>query len=287
MVKSKGEIIAGIAIIFCLFLYPTIAQWTSMPHIMTVAQTMDTSHPEYEGSPEDEDNLLGTVDVVQQVDSMINLHHDLHLTDWKVVWRGSTDTETVTQLEQALQATDSSFTLDKEEQLTHQEHPEQITELKSWEKEVNGTTHKINLINDPQKSHHQTKIIYTWSSSDRVTVMDQAWAEEYVELEQWFQSFIQEPEQFITWHAQSTNAFFRQAIEQNIFGQWMTEWQGYEKQIVTDENFLSQTGYIPTWENRVQMTDDSQFNIQMSARQNTLEDQTFVTIGYPLILQEH
>jgi uncharacterized protein Usg len=202
-------------------------------------------------------------------------------TAWTIYWRGSLPSE-----DQA------SFIAWLEEDLFIEQEkiasstPHGMTFIEQvWKKEVDGELHQVQVFNYPQKSKKMTNFIYTWSGAG----MDEHWLDTYEELEQQLLSELElQPQNFSCIEGITNDRLKIDFLNYTMFDRWITEHlNGEIIHQVSDKNFISVNGYIPTWGEQFLSAGDEEINVQMSARYNALEQQTRVTIGYPLILKEH
>jgi hypothetical protein len=262
---SKGESLFLVCIILCssLFILLPMGHSEELEHKLTVGkETTSAAEPTW--------NLY-----------QLAVNEGIIPTAWTIYWRGSIPSQDqasfITWLEEDL--------FIKQERVTSSTiHDMDITE-QVWKKEVNGTLHQVQVFNYPQKSKKMTNFIYTWSGAE----MDQHWLDTYEESEQQLLNQLKlQPQNFSCIEGITNDKLKTDFLNHTMLDDWIAE--GLDGQIikkVSDKNFMSVNGYIPTWGEQFLSAGDQKFNVQISARYNALEQQTRVTIGYPLILKEH
>jgi hypothetical protein len=202
-------------------------------------------------------------------------------TKWTIYWRGS-----ITAQEEVPFTTWLEKTLFTKQMETKSTKPNGLVVIEQvWKRELNGTIHQVQVFYYPQKSKKMANFIYTWSGTE----MSKQWLDTYQKTEQNLLQLVQQlPQNFSCIEGFTNDKLNFSLLKNNIFDRWVTDTlQGEIIHQVSDQNFTSLNGYIPTWGEHFLSTGDQKINLQLSARYNALEDRTRVTIGYPLILKEH
>jgi hypothetical protein len=202
-------------------------------------------------------------------------------TAWTIYWRGSLPSKDEASFIAWLE---EDLFVEQEKITTRTPHGVEITE-QVWKKEAGGTLHQVQIFNYPQKSKKMTNFIYTWSGSE----MNEYWLDTYEETEQHLLRRLDlQPQNFSSIEGITNDKIKTDFLNQTTFDHWITQrLDGEITHQVSDQNFTSVNGYIPTWGEHFLSAGDQKFNVQLSARYNALKHQTRVTIGYPLILKEH
>jgi hypothetical protein len=261
---SKGESLFLVCIMLCssLFIFMPLGHSEELEHKLTVdKESASSAEPTWK---------------------LYQLVEDKGFTPtaWTIYWRGSIPSQDqakfIAWLEEDL--------LIEQENVTSSMANTNITE-QVWSKEVKGAHHQVQIFNNPHKSKMMTNFIYTWSGS----VMDQHWIDTYEETEQQLLGQLElQPQNFSCVEGITNDIIKTDFLNHTMFDRWVEEdLRGKIIHHVSDQNFMSINGYIPTWGEKFLSAGDQEFNVQMSARYNALEQQTRVTIGYPLILKEH
>jgi hypothetical protein len=202
-------------------------------------------------------------------------------TAWTIYWRGSIPSKDEASFIAWLE---EDLFVEQEKTTSRTPHGMKITE-QVWKKEAGGTLHKVQIFNYPQKSKKMTNFIYTWSGSE----MNEYWLDTYEETEQHLLRRLElQPQNFSCIEGITNDKIKTDFLNQTTFDHWIRQrLDGEITHQVSDQNFTSVNGYIPTWGEHFLSAGDQKFNVQLSARYNALKHQTRVTIGYPLILKEH
>lgn len=272
MKLSKGEVLFLSLIIFC-----SIYFFLPLGHTEALMHKLPIEHLSEEQDIEEHDSA-----------SVASLTWDLYklaltegitLTEWNIYWRGSVTSREEESFRAWLEK--EKFALKTQHIQSH--HGILISE-EIWKMELNGTVHKVQVFN-PQNSKNSTNFIYTWSGNE----MDYQWVRAYEEREQKiFAQLEQKPQTFTCIEGFINDKLSFGLLKDNKFKHWIADiLEGELNHLVSDSNFVSVNGYIPTWGKYFFSAGDKKNNLQLSARYNALEDQTRVTIGYPLILKEH
>lgn len=264
---SKGEVIFLVSMI--------VISWfvlLPMVHSQGSEHTMVEVSAEYASTLSDP-----TWDLYAQAEEQ-----GITITEWNIYWKDTLEVLEEEQLLSWLQENEE-FTLAEEDTLLtpHQVH----LSKQVWESHRNHVTHQIQIIRYPHKSKQKTNFMYTWSGRQ----MASDWKEERKEIENQLSSIFQKvPQNFSCLEGFTNDKLKFDLSSDHIFKNWIANTLNGEMiQHVTDDNFISVNGYIPAWEERFIAYGDTKMNLQLSARYNALDQQTRVTIGFPLILTEH
>lgn len=272
MKLSKGEILfLGAIILSSIFFFNTLGHTEVLLHKLPIEQDIGQHNS---GEPDSASVANLTWDLYQLVGN-----EGITPNKWIVYWRGTLISQEEKSFRAWLQA--EKFELEKQIEEVHQNYT--ITE-QVWKMELNGTFHQVQIFN-PHSLKGNANIIYTWSGNQ----MDQQWAKTFEDREEKvFSQFQQKPQTFTCIEGIVSDKLNFGLLKHNKFEKWITDiFEGEMTDQVSDSNFVSVNGYIPTWGKYFFSAGDRENNIQLSARYNALEDQTRVTIGYPLILKEH
>lgn len=271
MKLSKGEIWFLSAIILSSIFFFTPLGHTEVPlHKLPIEDKGESDS----GEPDTASVASITWDLYQLTGS-----EGITPTEWNIYWRGALTLQEEESFRAWLETED--FVLEKQ---LEQSHPSSTITEQIWKMELNGTLHQVQIFN-PHSLKGNSNFIYTWSGNQ----MDQYWVKTYEDREKKiFAQLQQEPQIFTCIEGFINDKLNFGLLKHNKFKKWVTDiFEGELTHQISDSNFVSVNGYIPTWGKYFFSAGDKKNNLQLSARYNVLENQTRVTIGYPLILKEH
>jgi hypothetical protein len=270
MKMSKGEVLFLSLIIVCSILFfKPLGHTEALMHKLPIENLTEEQDLEEHGSV-----ASLTWDLYQLAST-----EGITPTEWSIYWRGSVTPQEEERFKVWLDR--ENFVLKDQHLLSP--HGILISE-EIWKMELNGTVHQVQVFN-PQNSKKGSNFIYTWSGNE----LDQQWVKAYEEREKkLFSQLEQKPQTFTCIEGFINDKLNFGLLKDYKFDHWIADiFEGEVNHLVSDSNFVSVNGYIPTWGKYFFSAGDKKNNLQLSARYNALEDQTRVTIGYPLILKEH
>jgi hypothetical protein len=273
MKLSKGEVLFLSLIIFCsIYFFLPLGHTEALMHKLPIEHLSEEKEVEEHGSVS---VASLTWDLYQ-----LALTEGITPTEWISYWRGSITSQEEKRVRAWLEK-ENFVLINQHIQSPH--HGILISE-EIWKLELNGTVHQVQIFN-PQNSKRSSNFIYTWSGNE----MDYQWVKAYEEREQQiFNQLEQKPQTFTCIEGFINDTLNFGLLKDYKFEHWIADiYEGELNHRVSDSNFVSVNGYIPTWGKYFFSAGDKKNNLQLSARYNALEDQTRVTIGYPLILKEH
>lgn len=213
--------------------------------------------------------------------------HHIEQTNWTTHWRGSLTKEEEDNWRE-IAVHDSNMLKQKhveENSLIMQTSLEQA-QVEKWVKQDGSNKHQMTIIRYPENMDRETQFVYEWSGHE----IDSQWSKTYAQLEKKiFNDLKQLPQSFSCLEGFSNGKISDNLSDQyNILDLWIREaFDGRIMHHIKEAHFVSVNGHIPEWDVQTLTIGGEEINIQISARYNELDNQTYVTIGYPLILKAH
>lgn len=201
--------------------------------------------------------------------------------EWNILWRGNLTTQQYHSFLTWLDAPEQGFERAVSGFPSSSNHQEMVEEI--WMKEDQGTLHHIKVYTYPHKEQTITNFIYIWSGNQSFS----QWSPTTTDIEGILTERAVDFQTFTTIEGVSDSFFYHQDQYQQAFNHWMGTYRGNVSNPIAEANFLSITGYIPTWGDQFLFAEQEKSNVQFAARFNAIAEQTRVTLGYPLILKEH
>jgi hypothetical protein len=204
---------------------------------------------------------------------------DMH---WSVYWRGTLQPHDYERWEELLKHSESYQPLPDNHSLSANRHHQGQGAVQEWSKRDSSGHHHVKIVFTSQQKDTNPTFIYTWQGHQK---MDHAWREAYDQLEKiFFNQLAEEPQKFACLEGIASDTL-RNDLD---LISWVTDdLNGKVIHRVSDSRYVSINGYAKEWDHHSLSAGGRDMNVQLSARHNELEDQTRITIGYPLILTEH
>lgn len=218
--------------------------------------------------------------IVSVTEELLQLagNQGLKQTEWNILWRGSLTEKQFVQFSAWLDSPEHGFT----EGSSSGSYSTALERV--WTKEELGTLQQVQLFSYPHKEQTITNFIYIWSGNES----SMEWKSNIAHIEELLNHFTNHFQVFTTIEGVADPFLFDHEANQHLFKNWIVDtYRGSVTSFISEGNFLSVTGYIPTWGEQFLSAEQDKTNVQMSARYNAIAEQTRVTLGYPLILKEH
>lgn len=271
---SKGEVF------FVLLILCFVLLTVSHSPFNVLARTIQGNHHLPSSAWSDmEDRLQPIRDIVRFLESK-----PFHVEKWEIIFRGTLSQKEAERLYQRFLA--EGFGPGPQERENVPGFGREKAEIRTLIKARGSTTHRLKMVTAPQQTGGQTNYIYVWTGQPP---LDSRWFHSLeTVLKVYFSQTQPMPEIFACFYAIGDDRLKRDLLDFGHLKAWLaTDLQAEWIDQVAEAGFISLTGYVSAWDTFLKTAHHRPLNVQLSLRENTLDQSLRLTVGYPLILTAH